>query len=84
MPTYITTAGFKLLKDEFEHLKSVERPKVVNEVAEAAAQGDRSENAEYIYGKRRLREIDRRMRFLNKSFGDMQVIDPATPRGEAH
>ena len=69
MPTYITTAGFKLLKDEFEHLKSVERPKVVNEVAEAAAQGDRSENAEYIYGKRRLREI-------------MQVIDPATPRGD--
>lgn len=82
MPTYITTGGFKLLKDEFEHLKSVERPKVVNEVAEAAAQGDRSENAEYIYGKRRLREIDRRLRFLNRNFADMQVIDPAIPRGD--
>ena len=51
-------------------------------MAEAAAQGDRSENAEYIYGKRRLREIDRRMRFLNKNFADMQVIDPKLPRGE--
>lgn len=82
MPTYITPEGFKALKDEFDHLKSVERPKVVNEVSEAAAQGDRSENAEYIYGKKRLREIDRRMRFLNQSFADMQVIDPKTPRGE--
>jgi transcription elongation factor GreB len=82
MPTYITPEGFKALKDEFEHLKSVERPKVVNEVADAAAQGDRSENAEYIYGKKRLREIDRRMRFLNKNFADMQVIDPKMPRGE--
>ena len=82
MSTYITTAGFKALKDEFEYLKSVERPKVVNEVAEAAAQGDRSENAEYIYGKRRLREIDSRMRFLNSNFADMQVIDPTTPRGD--
>ena len=82
MATYITKDGFKALKDEYDYLKSIERPKVVNEVAEAAAQGDRSENAEYIYGKRRLREIDRRMRFLNKSFGDMQVIDPATPRGD--
>ncbi len=82
MVMYITTGGFKALKDEFEYLKSVERPKVVNEVAEAAAQGDRSENAEYIYGKRRLREIDRRMRFLNKNFAEMQVIDPKLPRGE--
>ncbi len=82
MPTYITTAGYQVLKDEFEHLKSVERPKVVNEVAEAAAQGDRSENAEYIYGKRRLREIDGRMRFLSKNFAEMQVIDPSLPRGD--
>lgn len=82
MVNYITTAGFKALKEEFEYLKSVERPKVVNEVAEAAAQGDRSENAEYIYGKRRLREIDGRMRFLNKHFAEMQVIDPKTPRGD--
>ena len=82
MPTYITTNGYKALKEEFEYLKSVERPKVVNEVAEAAAQGDRSENAEYIYGKRRLREIDGRMRFLNKNFADMQVIDPKLLRGD--
>jgi transcription elongation factor GreB len=52
------------------------------EVAEAAAQGDRSENAEYIYGKRRLREIDSRMRFLSKNFAEMSVIDPTLPRGE--
>ena len=82
MPTYITTNGYKALKEEFEYLKSVERPKVVNEVAEAAAQGDRSENAEYIYGKRRLRELDGRMRFLNKNFADMQVIDPKLTRGD--
>lgn len=82
MVMYITTQGFQALKSEFEHLKSVERPKVVNEVADAAAQGDRSENAEYIYGKRRLREIDRRLRFLNKNFADMQVIDPKLDRGE--
>ncbi|MGN1072112.1 MAG: GreA/GreB family elongation factor [Bradymonadia bacterium] len=82
MATYITKDGFKALKDEYDYLKSIERPKVVNEVAEAAAQGDRSENAEYIYGKRRLREIDRRMRFLNHSFSDMQVIDPEQPRGD--
>ncbi|MBR4985910.1 MAG: GreA/GreB family elongation factor [Proteobacteria bacterium] len=82
MVMYITTDGFKALKEEFEYLKSVERPKVVNEVAEAAAQGDRSENAEYIYGKRRLREIDSRMRFLNNNFAEMSVIDPKLPRGE--
>lgn len=79
---YISSAGYKALKEEFEHLKSVERPKVVNEVADAAAQGDRSENAEYIYGKRRLREIDSRLRFLLNKFSDLQVIDPALDRGE--
>ena len=82
MVMYITTDGYKALRDEFDYLKSVERPKVVNEVAEAAAQGDRSENAEYIYGKRRLREIDSRMRFLNTNFADMHAIDPKTPRGD--
>ena len=82
MAQYITPAGFKVLKDEFEQLKSVERPKVVQEVSEAAAQGDRSENAEYIYGKKRLREIDARLRFLSHSFESMQVVDPKTPRGD--
>lgn len=82
MTQYITTAGYKVLKDEFEQLKFVERPKIVQEVADAAAQGDRSENAEYIYGKKRMREIDSRLRFLSRNFEDMQVIDPATPRGD--
>lgn len=78
---YITPKGYQALKEEFEFLKSKERPKVVQEVAEAAAQGDRSENAEYIYGKRRLREIDSRMRFLSNQFADMQVADPSISRG---
>lgn len=82
MTQYITTAGYKVLKNEFEYLKFVERPKIVQEVADAAAQGDRSENAEYIYGKKRMREIDSRLRFLSRNFEDMQVIDPATPRGD--
>src|SRR5262245_61708054 len=63
---YITEAGFKKLEAEVAHLWSVERPKVTQEVADAAAQGDRSENAEYIYGKRRLRQIDARIRYLSK------------------
>jgi transcription elongation factor GreB len=66
VPNYLTPAGAKQLSDELQRLMSVERPKVVREVAEAAAQGDRSENAEYIYGKKRLREIDRRVRFLTQ------------------
>jgi len=82
MTQYITTKGFMALKEEFENLKLVERPRIVQEVAEAAAQGDRSENAEYIYGKKRMREIDGRLRFLSHNFEDMTVIDPATPRGD--
>lgn len=82
MVQYITPEGYKVLKDEFEQLKFVERPKVVQEVSEAAAQGDRSENAEYIYGKKRLREIDGRLRFLSRNFETMQVVDPRTPRGD--
>ena len=62
---YITRDGYQKLLRELEQLGNVERPRVVQEVADAAAQGDRSENAEYIYGKRRLREIDKRMRFLS-------------------
>lgn len=82
MTQYISPKGYQVLKEEFDTLKSVERPKVVQEVSDAAAQGDRSENAEYIYGKRRLREIDRRLRYLSRQFTDMQVIDPLTPRGD--
>ncbi len=75
-PNYITPEGAKRLQEELGQLRSKERPKVVTEVADAAAQGDRSENAEYIYGKKRLREIDRRMRFLTKRLEAAVVIAP--------
>jgi len=81
-PNYITPAGFKRLVDELNDLRIVQRPKIVQEVSDAAAQGDRSENAEYIYGKRKLREIDRRMRFLGKRIDAAVVVDPAEKRGE--
>ncbi len=73
---YITPAGLKRLVDEHKHLLDVERPKVVEVVAWAAGNGDRSENADYIYGKRRLREIDRRVRFLGKRIEAAEPIDP--------
>ncbi len=72
----ITREGYERLKQEFDHLWRVERPKVTNEVMWAAAQGDRSENAEYIYGKRRLREIDRRVRWLKKRLLALQIVEP--------
>jgi transcription elongation factor GreB len=73
-PNYITPEGAKRLQDELAHLLYVERRKVVQEVADAAAQGDRSENAEYIYGKKRLREIDRRIRFLRKRLDVAEIV----------
>ncbi|MGH8287646.1 MAG: transcription elongation factor GreB [Steroidobacteraceae bacterium] len=72
---YITPAGALRLREELEQLWRLERPQVTQAVAEAAAQGDRSENAEYIYGKRRLREIDRRVRFLRKRLDGMVIVD---------
>ena len=75
-PNYISPEGAKKLTEELRHLATVERPKVVQEVADAAAQGDRSENAEYIYGKKRLREIDRRMRFLQKRLDAAVIVKP--------
>jgi len=72
---YITPAGQKQLSDELSHLWKVKRPQVTQAVAEAAAMGDRSENAEYIYGKKQLREIDARMRFLAKRLGELIVVD---------
>lgn len=72
---YITPEGERILREELERLWRGERPKVTQAVAEAAAQGDRSENAEYTYGKRRLREIDRRVRFLRKRLDGMVVVD---------
>jgi len=74
---YITPEGFKVLRTEFERLWLDERPKLVQQVEEAAAQGDRSENAEYIYGKKRLREIDRRVRFLKKRLSELTVVNEA-------
>jgi transcription elongation factor GreB len=74
---YITPAGARRLHDELDQLWKVERPQVTQAVSEAAAQGDRSENAEYTYGKRRLREIDRRVRFLRKRLDGMIVVDQA-------
>jgi transcription elongation factor GreB len=71
---YITRGGAAKLRAELDQLWSVERPRVTQEVADAAAQGDRSENAEYIYGKRRLREIDRRVRFLSKRLDELTVV----------
>lgn len=76
MPTYLTPGGAKELAGELQQLLMVERPRVVQEVADAAAQGDRSENAEYIYGKKRLREIDRRVRFIQKRLDSAVVVDP--------
>ena len=72
---YITPAGARRLREELDQLWRVERPDVTRAVAEAAAQGDRSENAEYTYGKRRLREIDRRVRFLRQRLDGMVVVD---------
>lgn len=73
---YITPGGFKRLSDEWERLTKVERPEVTKTVAWAASLGDRSENADYIYGKKRLREIDKRLRFLSKRIEAAEVIDP--------
>src|SRR4249919_838021 len=75
---YMTPRGHARLKDEALHLLNKERPELVKVVAWAASNGDRSENADYIYGKRRLREIDRRIRFLTKRLDVAEVIDPAT------
>lgn len=73
--TYITAEGYKTLKDELTQLWKVERPQVTQTVHEAAKNGDRSENGDYIYGKRRLREIDSRVRFLTKRLEALTVVD---------
>jgi transcription elongation factor GreB len=73
--TYITPEGERRLREELHQLWKVERPQVTSAVHEAAKNGDRSENGDYIYGKRRLREIDSRVRFLNKRLDELKVID---------
>jgi transcription elongation factor GreB len=77
---YITPAGLQRLKDEHRFLLTRERPAVTEVVAWAAGNGDRSENADYQYGKRRLRQIDSRLRFLTKRIDAAVVVDPAAPR----
>ena len=74
---YVTPEGFQKLQDELLTLRRVERPKVVEIVSWAAGNGDRSENGDYIYGKKRLREIDRRIRYLTKRHESAEVVDPA-------
>ena len=81
-PNYLTPEGAEKLSEELRRLMHVERPKTVQEVADAAAQGDRSENAEYIYGKKKLREIDRRVRFLTKRLESAVVVKPGEQSGD--
>lgn len=73
---YITRQGFDAMQAEFRHLTRIERPKVVEVVSWAAGNGDRSENGDYLYGKKRLREIDRRIRFLTKRMEIAEIVDP--------
>jgi len=74
---YITPEGLARIRAEYDELFGVERPKVVETVSWAASLGDRSENADYLYGKRRLREIDRRLAYLGKVMKEARVVDPA-------
>jgi transcription elongation factor GreB len=78
LKNYMTLKGYQSLRKELENLVKVERPEVVSVVSWAASNGDRSENGDYIYGKKRLREIDRRIRFLTKRLESAEVINPAT------
>ena len=80
-PNYITPKGLQKLKSELKDLIQIERPKIVNTVAWAASNGDRSENADYLYGKRRLREIDKRVGFLTKRIENAQVVNPLEEKG---
>ena len=80
LKNYITPGGLQRLKDEHRFLLTRERPAVTRVVAWAASNGDRSENADYQYNKRRLRQIDRRIRFLTKRIDAAEVVDPETPR----
>ena len=82
MPAYITPAGHKKIVEEYDWLINKERPRITAEVSYAASLGDRSENSEYIYGKQRLREIDRRLRFLKGRLEVIEVVDPAGFTGD--
>jgi transcription elongation factor GreB len=78
---YMTPRGYQALREELDRLLRIERPKIVEIVSWAAGNGDRSENGDYLYGKKRLREIDRRVRFLSKRIDNAEVVDPQARRG---
>jgi transcription elongation factor GreB len=78
---YITAQGYKKLREELDHLWNVERPRIVKGVADAAAEGDRSENAEYIYGKKKLRELDKRIQYLSKRVDVLTVVSELPEHG---
>lgn len=82
-PNYITPAGYTALRTEYEHLFATERPALVETISWAAGNGDRSENGDYIYGRKRLREIDRRLGWLSKRMKAAKVIDPARQEDRA-
>ena len=75
-PNYITPAGYAVLRAEYDRLFGTERPALVETIAWAAGNGDRSENGDYIYGRKRLREIDRRLGWLSKRMKAAKVVDP--------
>lgn len=81
-PSYITREGYRRLEEEAHRLWTVERPKLTRAVAIAAAEGDRSENAEYIYGKKKLGEIDRRLRYLGKRLTHLTIVEDQPPNTE--
>lgn len=76
-PNYITPAGYRRLREEYEALFAVERPQLIETISWAAGNGDRSENGDYIYGRKRLREVDRRINWLSKRMAAAKVVDPA-------
>jgi transcription elongation factor GreB len=80
-PNYVTPGGLAALRAEFEHWVKTERPAIVQVVSWAAGNGDRSENGDYIYGKKRLREIDRRIRYLGRQIERARVVDPCAQKG---
>ena len=80
-PRYITPDGFARIRAEYEQLFGVERPKLVEVISWAAGNGDRSENGDYIYGRKRLREIDRRLGYLSKVMKEAKVVDPSSQAG---
>jgi transcription elongation factor GreB len=82
MPSYISPDGHRKIIEEYNWLLKKERPRITAEVSYAASLGDRSENSEYIYGKQRLREIDRRLGFLGKRIDALEVVDPAKFTGD--